>query len=100
MANLIRSILVVVAFLAMIAVAVFEWMEIEEYEIKDDMIARIQDLFTPAPEPAASQEQTPDPAMGEESMPGAEANAEGSCDEESDSEEDEESSDDSEEEEE
>ena len=36
MANLIRSILVVVAFLAMIAVAVFQWMEIEEYEIKND----------------------------------------------------------------
>ena len=41
----IRNITVVLAFVLMIAVSVFQWLEIQEYNIQDDMFERIGNMF-------------------------------------------------------
>ncbi len=66
--NIIRSILVALAFLMILAVVIFQWSEIDTYKIKDDMFERIGKLFqttevasnnVPANNPAEVSEDAP-----------------------------------------
>jgi len=49
----IRNVLVILTAVLMITVTVLQWMEIEQYNIKDHIVTTIKELFVPAEQPAA-----------------------------------------------
>lgn len=56
-----RSWLVIVSFVLMIAVVIFQWFEIDKYQIQDHMVKTIKSLFV-SDEPAAPAAPAPDQA--------------------------------------
>ena len=59
----VRNVLVILSFLLMIAVVVFQWCEIQKFEIQDHMGETLKSLFVsaeaPAPAPVAASEGAP-----------------------------------------
>ena len=41
----VRNVLVIVSFLLMIAVVLFQWLEIDKYQIQDHMVNTVKSLF-------------------------------------------------------
>jgi hypothetical protein len=60
-----RNITVVLAFVLMIAVAVFQWIEIQEYDIQDNMFERLGNMFSSEETVADSESAEEDSDAGE-----------------------------------
>lgn len=60
-----RNITVVLAFVLMIAVAVFQWIEIQEYDIQDNMFERLGNMFSSEEAVADSEPAEEDSDAGE-----------------------------------
>ena len=61
-----RNITVVLAFVLLIAVSVFQWIEIKEYDIQDNMFERLANMFSSEEEATDSETATADSGTGEE----------------------------------